>query len=193
MCYENGTDILVDAFILLKQKEGFEDVELVLTGGSTGDDKKYLTEIRRKLKHHHILDQVEFHEEFEEQGLREFLKKVSVVSVPVRNGEAFGIYLLECMVSGIPVVQPALGAFPEIVSLTGGGVIYESNTPEVLAESLEKLLNDPDELDRLSRKGREGVEKHLHIDIQAERMVKVYEEAIGNSEPATSEKIDHCW
>jgi len=193
MCHENGTDILVDAFILLKQKEGFEDVELVLTGGSTGDDKKYLTEIRGKLKHHHILDQVEFHEEFEEQGLREFLKKVSVVSVPVRNGEAFGIYLLECMVSGIPVVQPALGAFPEIVSLTGGGVIYESNTPEVLAESLEKLLNDPDELDRLSRKGREGVEQHFHINIQAERMVKVYEEAISNSEPATSEKIDHCW
>ena len=168
-------------------------MELVLTGGSTGDDKKYLTEIRGKLKHHHILDQVEFHEEFEEQGLREFLKKVSVVSVPVRNGEAFGIYLLECMVSGIPVVQPALGAFPEIVSLTGGGVIYESNTPEVLAESLEKLLNDPDELDRLSRKGREGVEQHFHIDIQAERMVKVYEEAISNSEPVTSEKIDHCW
>ena len=35
-----------------------------------------------------------------------------------------------------------------------------------------------DELDRLSRKGAEGVEKHFHIDIQAERMVKIYEEAI---------------
>ena len=73
------------------------------------------------LKEHDLLDQVEFHEDFEEQGLREFLEKVSVVSVPVRNGEAFGIYLLECMVSGVPVVQPALGAFPEIVELDRGG------------------------------------------------------------------------
>ena len=48
MCHENGLDILVDAFILLKQKEGFEDVELVLTGGSTGDDRKFLSDIRRK-------------------------------------------------------------------------------------------------------------------------------------------------
>ena len=63
-----------------------------------------------------------------------------MVSVPVRNGEAFGIYLLECMASGVPVVQPALGAFPEIVELAGGGVIYEANTPEALAGSLEILI-----------------------------------------------------
>jgi len=178
MCHENGIDILVDAFILLKQKEGFEDVNLVLTGGSTGDDKKLLSDIRHWIREQGLQKQVEFHDDFEEQGLREYLEKVSVVSVPVRNGEAFGIYLLECMVSGIPVVQPALGAFPEIVELTGGGVIYQENTPEALAQALEKLLSDPEEMDRLSRSGKEGVDKHFHIDVQAERMIKVYEQAI---------------
>jgi glycosyltransferase involved in cell wall biosynthesis len=178
MCHENGMDILVDAFILLKKKKGFEDVELVLTGGSTGDDRKFLAENKAKLKDHHLMDQVDFHEDFEEQGLREFLEKVSVVSVPVRNGEAFGIYLLECMVSGVPVVQPALGAFPEIVELAGGGLVYESNTPEALAEALGTLLNDPERHDKLSRNGARGVEDHFHIDIQAERMVSVYQQAI---------------
>ncbi|RLD87469.1 MAG: hypothetical protein DRJ29_18075 [Bacteroidetes bacterium] len=178
MCHGNGVDILVDAFILLKQKEGFEDVNLVLTGGSTGDDKKYLSDIRSRIREHGLQKQVEFHEDFEEQGLRDYFEKVSVVSVPVRNGEAFGIYLLECMASGIPVVQPALGAFPEIVELTGGGVIYEENTPEALAQALEKLLADAEEMDRLSRSGKEGVDKHFHIDVQAKRMIKVYEQAI---------------
>ena len=185
MCYSNGMDILVDAFILLKQKKGFEDVNLVLTGGSTGDDKKFLADIRSRIREHGLQDQVEFHHDFEEQGLRDYLEKVAVVSVPVRNGEAFGIYLLECMTSGIPVVQPALGAFPEIVGLTGGGVIYKENTPEALALSLEKLLSDPGELDRLSRKGKEGVEEHFHIDIQAKRMVEVYENAIKASKKTT--------
>jgi glycosyltransferase involved in cell wall biosynthesis len=178
MCHENGLDILVDAFIRLKQKKEYEDVELVLTGGSTGDDRKYLADIRTKLKKHHLSEKVEFHEEFEEEGLRRFLEKVSMVSVPVRNGEAFGIYLLECMVSGVPVVQPALGAFPEIVELTGGGILYEPNTTETLAEALEGLLRDPEKLDRLSRNGVKGVEQHFHIDVQAERMVAVYEDAI---------------
>jgi glycosyltransferase involved in cell wall biosynthesis len=178
MCYENGLDILVDAFILLKKKKEFEDVGLVLTGGSTGDDRKYLTEIRAKLKEHKLNEQVEFHEDFEEEGLRDYLDKVSMVSVPVRNGEAFGIYLLECMASGVPVVQPALGAFPEIVNLTEGGLIYDSNTPEALAESLESLLTDSKKLEDLSRKGAEGVDKHFHIDVQARNMVTIYENAI---------------
>ena len=178
MCHSNGLDILVDAFILLKRRPGFEDVNLVLTGGSTGDDKKFLSELKHRLRENGLQHQVEFHHDFEEQGLREYLEKVSVVSVPVRNGEAFGIYLLECMVSGIPVVQPALGAFPEIVGLTGGGVIYQENTPEALALALEKLLSDPDKMESLSRAGNEGVIKHFHIDKQAERMVEVYDSAI---------------
>jgi glycosyltransferase involved in cell wall biosynthesis len=178
MCHENGVDILVDAFILLKQKEGYEDVRLVLTGGSTGDDRKFLSDIRKKLKDQHLAEQVEFHEDFEQEGLRQFFEKVSVVSVPVRNGEAFGIYLLECMVSGVPVVQPAEGAFPEIIGLTNGGVVYRENTPEALSQSLGKLLSDPAEMDRLSRTGRRGVEEHFNIDVQAERMVRIYEQAI---------------
>jgi len=178
MCFENGLDILVDAFFLLKQKEEYADVNLVLTGGSTGDDKKYLSDIRAQIREHGLQDQVEFHDDFEEQGLRDYFEKVAVVSVPVRNGEAFGIYLLECMASGIPVVQPALGAFPEIIEFAGGGVIYKENSPEALAHSLEKLLADPKEMDRLSKAGKEGVENHFHINMQAKRMVEVYESAI---------------
>ncbi|MCK5135921.1 MAG: glycosyltransferase family 4 protein [Bacteroidales bacterium] len=179
MCYGNGFDILIDAFIILKQKSAFEDVNLVLTGGSTGDDRKFLSEIRRKIREEGIAEYVEFHDDFEEEGLRDFLEKVTVVSVPVRNGEAFGIYLLECMVSGVPVVQPALGAFPEIIETAGGGITFEPNDPQKLSELLEKLLSDPAELDRLSRAGREGVEKHFHIRLQAEEMITVYNEALG--------------
>ncbi|MCK4747046.1 MAG: glycosyltransferase family 4 protein, partial [Bacteroidales bacterium] len=177
MCHKNGLDILMDAFIILKQNPQFDDVELVLTGGSTGDDRDYLADIRKLIREHGLQEVVEFHEDFEEGGLRLFLEKISMVSVPVRNGEAFGIYLLECMASGVPVVQPNLGAFPEIVELSGGGLIYQPDTPEALAESLSGLLSDPDELNRLSLAGREGVEKHFHISVQAERMITVYEQA----------------
>jgi len=57
-------------------------------------------------------------------------------------------------------------------------VVYESNTPEALSLALGKLLSDPAELDRLSQNGKTGVEKHFHIDVQAKRMVSVYEKAI---------------
>ena len=180
MCEENGLDILVDAFVELKKDSSFDDVNLLLTGGSTGDDKKFLKKIRKKLKSNGLLKNLEIHEDFEEQGLREYFRKVSVISVPVRNGEAFGIYLLESMASGIPVVQPELGAFPEIINSTGGGKIYSPNQGTVLANTLKELLSDPDELDRIAGQARKGVEEVFHLDLQVEKMIRIYREAVDN-------------
>ncbi|MCB8999674.1 MAG: glycosyltransferase [Bacteroidales bacterium] len=124
---------------------------------------------------------LEFHEDFEEEGLREFFKKVSVISVPVRKGEAFGIYLLESMASGIPVVQPALGAFPEIVNSSGGGKIYEPNEPSVLSQSLAELLSDSESLDRLALQARKGLEEHFHLNGQVKKMIKIYQSVLNKS------------
>lgn len=174
MCYENGFDILIDAFILLKKKIFFKDVKLILTGGYTGSDANYIKGIRKKLSREKLDGQFEFIEDFEETGRKVFFNKVSVVTVPVRNGEAFGMYLLESMASGIPVVQPGLGAFPEIVNLAGGGVIYQPNTPEALCQALADLLSEHEKLDTFSANGRKGVELNFNIHNQAREMIEVY-------------------
>jgi glycosyltransferase involved in cell wall biosynthesis len=174
MCHENGFDILVDAFIQLKKKTGFDDVKLILTGGSTGADTKYIKGIRKKVSAERLDDQVEFLEDFEGEGRKAFFNKVSVISVPVRNGEAFGMYLLESMASGVPVIQPALGAFPEIVNLSGGGIIYEPNTPEALCEELAVLLSDSEKLSSLSVQARKGVEINFNINDHVKEMIGVY-------------------
>ncbi len=172
---ENGFELLVDAFIELKKNKDFDDVKLIVTGGSTGDDKKFLKKIKKKIHYNRLTKYVEIHPEFEDEGLQEYFKKVSVISVPVLNGEAFGIYLLESMASGIPVIQPAAGAFPEIVNLSGGGKLFEPKNAKELAKSLMELLSNPKEHERLSKAGREGVEKHFHIDDQVKKMIKIYQ------------------
>jgi glycosyltransferase involved in cell wall biosynthesis len=174
MCHENGFDIVVDAFIELKKKTGFEDVKLIATGGSTGDDSKFIREQKRKLKENGLYEFFEILPEFEDEAIHEFFKKVSLVSVPVRIGEAFGIYLLESMASGVPVVQPALGAFPEIVKLSGGGITYQPNSPEILNESLAGLLSDPEKLEQLSRTGYEGAKANFDIHAKAIEIIELY-------------------
>jgi glycosyltransferase involved in cell wall biosynthesis len=178
MSRENGLQILIDAFILLKQEEDMKSTKLMITGGSTGDDDKFIQEIRDKIKNAGIQHDVIFQKDFEDEARHDFFRKVSVISVPVIEGEAFGMYLIESMASGVPVVQPALGAFPEIVSLAGGGIIYEKNTPEELSVNLLKLLRDPDQLKRLSEDGRKGVEQHFNIHSQASGMMNLYAEII---------------
>jgi glycosyltransferase involved in cell wall biosynthesis len=177
MCHELGMDILVDAFILLKREPEYDDVELHITGGSTGDDRKFIHAQKRKIHKNGLSGKVKFYGDFEDKGLRDFFSEVSVLSVPVRKGEAFGIYLLESMASGIPIVQPALGAFPEIVELSGGGVTYEPNSPEALADALKGILDDSRKMDQLSRMGRSGVEQHFHVEGQVKKMIEVYQDA----------------
>lgn len=178
MSHENGLDILVDAFIRLKQHHGFGDVRLVLTGGHTGDDVKYIRSVRRKLARAGLLSYVDIHEDFIDAGRMEFFRKVSVVSVPVRMGEAFGLYLVEAMASGVPVVQPALGAFPEIIGITGGGLTYSGNTPENLARALGQILGDKELLRQKSLDARTGTEGHFNIKRQAAKLIDAYKTLI---------------
>jgi glycosyltransferase involved in cell wall biosynthesis len=177
MCYENGLDILVDAFILLKNQQGYDDVKLIITGGHTGDDTACIKQIRKKLDKNNLLSAVDFHKDFEGDGRKAFFGKTSVISVPVRNGEAFGIYIAESLASGIPVVQPALGAFPEVLTRTGGGIIYGENNPETLSSALMKLLDDPAGLRQLSEEARKGAEQHLNIYQLAMELVDTYRQA----------------
>ena len=174
MNYDNGLDILVDAFIILKKQNGFEDVNLVMTGGSTGDDAKFLNILKKKLKGEKLYQDIDFCEDFKCDDRAMFFKRISVLSVPVRLGEAFGLYLLESMASGVPVVQPALGAFPEIVEISGGGITYEPNTPDKLAEALARILNDKDLLANKSHNGYKGVLEHFDIETQAKKLVDLY-------------------
>lgn len=175
MCHKDGFDIAVDAFIELKKKPGFDDVKLIATGGLTGDDKKFLKEQKHKIKDNNLENSFEIIEEFEGDTRHNFFKKVSMVSVPVRIGEAFGMYLLESMASGVPVVQPSLGAFPEIVDISGGGVNYKPNTPKKLSETWAELLNNPDRLEELSKAGCQGTKEKFNIHNHAEEIVGLYE------------------
>lgn len=172
---ENGMEVLVDAFIELKKDKRFDDVHLHITGGFTGEDKNFIKAQKSKLVAAGIRPFAHFWEGFEGTHRMNFLKRMMLVSVPVLNGEAFGIYLSEAMASGIPVVQPALGAFPEIIGTAGGGIVYEPNTPEALAKAWKDLLSDSEKIKSLSLEARASVDEHFNIMIQAESMLLVYQ------------------
>ena len=178
MCEENGLAVLVDAFILLRKNPEFVSVKLKITGGKTGDDLHFIKEQKNKISKAGLENDVLWADEFEGDERQKFFDSVRLISVPVLNGEAFGLYQLEAMASGIPMVQPALGAFPEVIETSGGGVIYGENKPELLAEALKELIFDDARLQQLSDAGIAGVEAHFDIYTQAKMMVAVYESVL---------------
>jgi glycosyltransferase involved in cell wall biosynthesis len=175
---ENGFEIVIDAFIELKKKAEFKNALLKVSGGKTGDDEKFLKKQLRKLKKNGIENDIEFIEDFSTEKLSDFLSKLSVLSVPVLKGEAFGMYLLESLAGGVPVVQPALAAFPEIVRETKGGAIFEPNTPNALAAKLAEVLSDKQQLIEYSKNGRKSVEDKYSTEKVAQSILKIYQQTI---------------
>lgn len=178
MCHENGLDILVDAFILLKRNPQMADVKLLITGGKTADDNAFIREQKKKIGKAGLNTTVEWIHDFDPSHRNEYFSRIMTLSVPVRNGEAFGIYLAEALAAGIPVVQPALGAFPEIIEQSNGGIVYPENSPNKLAGALEKLLNNNESASKLSVNARKSAIENFNIHEQAKKMIRVYEEAI---------------
>ncbi len=172
---DNGFGVLVDAFILLKSRRGFENLRLHATGGMTGDDKHFFNEQLKKLQKAGLSSDIHVFENFLPEDLHTFFKSVSVLSVPVLKGEAFGLYQLEALASGVPLVQPALGAFPEIIEATHGGLLYEPNTPEALATSLASIINDRAGLQQLGANGRKAVEDKFNYSALTAEMIRLYQ------------------
>jgi len=179
---ENGLGIVVDAFIQLKKNLEFCDCQLKLTGGSTGDDKKYIRKQVSKLKKAGVLEDVEFLEVYEGEEKKAFLRSLSVLTVPVIKGEAFGLYQLEALASGTPIIQPKLGAFPEIIEATGGGKIYSPNTSSALYEALREVLTDPDLLLSMARRGHASVNDKFNIKKLIHKMLQVYQIAMNKNQ-----------
>jgi glycosyltransferase involved in cell wall biosynthesis len=174
ICEENGFEVLVDAFIRIKADPLFRDVSLRVNGGSTGDDSTFIRRQIKKLKHNGLLHDMEFREDFSSSGISGFFDGLTVLSVPVLKGEAFGLYQLEALASGVPLVQPALGAFPEIISKSGGGLVYFPNDAETLASNLMSLMSDESRLKLFSISGRKAIEEQYDCAKITRKLVSVY-------------------
>jgi glycosyltransferase involved in cell wall biosynthesis len=109
---------------------------------------------------------------------QDFLRTLSVLSVPTKRPEAYGMYVLEALASGVPVVAPRHGGIVELVEETGGGLLVEPNDPPALAEALAALLLDPEKAQAMAERGRRAVAEKFDARRTARDVVAVFEQTI---------------
>jgi glycosyltransferase involved in cell wall biosynthesis len=176
MCREKGLDRLVEAFILLKRRDGCRDLKLHIGGGCGPSDEPFVESLRVRLKALGVMHDVEFHPNLTRKQKIEFLRGLTVFSVPALYGEAFGLYVIEALASGVPVVQPRTAAFPELVQTTGGGVLYEPGEPKELADAVEQLLARPEQRRAFGEAGRKVVLEKFTSECMARNIAQVFQE-----------------
>ncbi len=176
--YYNGFDKIVDAFIHIHKKGSIPDLSLKVCGGYTGVDKPFILSQIKKIRENGLEKKIKIYPEFQGEKKSEFFRDVDVISVPVNKRDGYGLYILEANAAGIPVVQPATGAFPEILETTGGGIIYTPDTVEALADSVTEILSDRNKLREYSEEGYRRVREKLSLEKMSAGLSEVYNKTI---------------
>ena len=159
MCRDKGLDQLVEAFIVLARDLGDATTRLRIAGAATAGDEPLIAQMKQRLGDAGLADRAEWLPNVSREQKIAFLRGLTLFSVPTAYGEAFGLYVVEAMACGVPVVQPDAAAFPELVAATGGGVCEPPRDASALARAWRDLLADEPRRAALGRAGRLGVEK----------------------------------
>jgi glycosyltransferase involved in cell wall biosynthesis len=175
ICPEKGLHVLAEAFRILRQTPGTPPCRLRVSGWLGENHRAYFDEIQGRVMHWGLGDSFEHRAAPDHDTKVRFLQELDVLSVPTTYREPKGLYVLEALANGVPVVQPRHGSFPELIEATGGGLLANPDDPEDLARNLRRLLDDASHREELGRKGKEAVHRRFTADAMARTTLAVYE------------------
>ena len=177
---EKGLHLLANAYQRILSSGEFPGVRLRIAGYLGGKERRYAASVRRTLAAHKVVNSVELFGTVDRQEKLAFLRGLDVFSVPTVSPEPKGLFVLEALASGVPVVQPRHGAFPELLEHTGGGLLHEPGDPADLAAKLRELLGSRERRLELGESGREAVHARFSSSRMAEDTLAVYRKVVGN-------------
>ncbi len=173
ICPEKGLHVLCETFARLRQAG--RRCRLRAAGYLGPADRAYYKDILANLRLQGLAERFEYVGEVTRQQKLAFLSTLHVLSVPTVYRESKGLYVLEAMACGVPVVQPRHGSFPELIEATGGGLLYDPNESGTQAEALARLMEDGKLRNRLAAEGAEAVHNMFTTELMASKTWALYE------------------
>lgn len=171
---EKGLHLLAEAYRALRRMPDVPRTRLVAGGYMLDEHKDYFAGIQSHLREWGIAGEFHYAGAPDRAGKIALLQSFDVMSMPATYHEPKGYTLLESMANGVPVVQPDHGAFTEVVTTTGGGVLVPPGDTTALAETIYDLLVHREKAQALGTAGAEGVRMHYAIDRMAADAERVY-------------------
>ena len=166
-----GQAVLLDALATLRDRSGWT---LWQVGGAQRDSEaRYLQSLRDSAQRQGIGDRVRFLGQ--RSDVPALLQASDIFCQPNLAPEPFGISFVEAMSAGLPVVTSAAGAALEIVDASCG-MLVPSGDATSLAASLERLIRDRPERERLGRAGPPRAAELCNPAVQTVRLAALMEQ-----------------
>jgi len=179
ICPEKGLHLLVEAFYRLTQRLGPSGLNLKVAGYLSKKDHDYFERIQKQIQEWNLTKHFQYLGEVDRKQKIDFLNSLDLLSVPTVYQEPKGLFVLEALANGVPVVLPRHGSFPEMMEVTRGGILVNPVDPESLADGIEKLQKDPQLRQKLGRQGKEAVHRSYSDDAMADATLQIYKKYLG--------------
>ena len=193
ICPEKGLHVLIDSVKELRRQRPELNVELVAGGFLGPRDADYFERVKR--------DAAPLGGAFQWAGSPsdhstkvDLLRSFDVLCVPTVYREPKGLYALEAMANGIPVLLPAHGAFPQMIDATKGGLLFDPHNPSELTALLCRLVDEPALRADLACSSYAGVRTAFSLAVMTEQTLRVFRDFQATSaagSKADTEAPDH--
>ncbi|HIK17498.1 MAG TPA: FkbM family methyltransferase [Leptolyngbyaceae cyanobacterium M33_DOE_097] len=167
-----GIDVLVEALSLLNAM-GI-DFSATIAGDTL--QPEFVETLKAFIASEGFGDRVSFVGGLSRQQLSEMFQTHNVLAFPSRFQEPFGISQIEAMAAGLALVTSGTGGAAEIVESGVDGIIFESENPLSLAESLFYLSANPTEWEAIARKGQQKAITQFTQHRAVEQLLEVFEQ-----------------
>ncbi len=174
MCPPKGLHSVVDAYLAVRINGHIPPLKLCIIGTQTDGDTAYVEGLKAKIQSEGFAADVSWHPNVSREEKIRLLQTLSVLSVPATYGESFGLYVIEAMAAGVPVIEPDEAAYPEILEATQGGILYDPAKHKALINAVEDILCDPNTALAMGERGRQAVNADYNVDAMAKGVMRVF-------------------
>jgi glycogen(starch) synthase len=164
LAQEKGIDLAINAFASIHSD--FPNARLVIAG-----DGPAKSELESQTAALGLQSKTKFTGWIQPENVPELVNQSTVVVMPSRYREPFGLVAIEAGQMGRPVVATHVGGLPEVVIHQETGLVCEKESSTALAEAIAFLLDNPE---RASEMGEMGRKRALEV-FNLENFVENYE------------------
>ena len=167
---EKGLHHLVESFTRLASQPHHQDLSLHVAGWLGENNRVYFEQLQAKINLAGLRDRFVYHGSPSLEQKVNLLRSFDLMSVPTDYHDPKGLFALESLAMGVPVILPQHGAFPELIASTEGGLLVRPGDINHLCEQIERLKRDPALRVQLGQTGAERVAQRHTIEQAAANM-----------------------
>lgn len=177
---EKGFDIAIQAFSEVQKV--FPNAKLIIAG-----DGIVRGELERQVEYLGLAQSVEFKGWCQADSVTHLIDDSTMMIVPSRYQEPFGLVALEAGQRARPVVAARVGGLAEVVLHNENGLLFESENVNELTQQIILLLKHPEMAETLGRAGFRRSHQLFSMEKAANAYEAIYQSLIGESDKKTGE------